>query len=81
MRPWSRQRIAAPPALRSRPPLARGALCGLSGAPLCQELRDERMLVIRVDSQRRQRERYRDCGVIAERPRRDRRAYMRDARR
>ena len=67
----SRQHIAAPPALRSRPPLARGAFYGLCGAPLCQELRDERVLVIRVDSQGCQRERHRDSGVIAERPRRD----------
>ena len=52
------------------PTLAR-AFYGLCGAPLGQELRDERVLVIPVDSQRCQRKRHRDSGVIAERPRRD----------
>ena len=56
---------------RSAGPLVRGAFYGLCGAPLCQELRDERVLVIRVDSQGCQRERHRDSGVIAQRPRHD----------
>jgi putative lipoprotein len=57
------------PPLDSRAALAHTALrrrC-LCGAPLRQELRDERMLIMALDSQRRQRERHGDSSVIAER--------------
>ena len=55
-----------------RPPPAGHSVRGLCAAPVCQELRDERVLVARLDRQRRQRERHGERGVVAERPRRHR---------
>ncbi len=52
-----------------RPPPAGRSVRGLRAAPVCKELRDERVLVARFDRQRRQRERHGERGVVAERPR------------
>ena len=52
----------------SRPPSSGRSFGRLCAAPVRQELRDEGVLVARLDCQRRQRERHGERSVVAESP-------------
>ena len=58
-----------------RPPLTGHSVCRLCAAPVCQELRDERVFVARFDRQWGQCQRHRQRGVVAERSRCHRTLY------